>query len=166
MRHLLHARASVHKDATPIAAPKAAPTGCGLCIQAEIPLFQLQASVEQRGRDFQQGIAFRRPYEVLLLCTPLPNHHQAAAGERADSKLHEHEQPDQSGAALPLLPQHLVFASVPGAHSRKPHLGRLLQRHLPPSITCLEVWPPHAPHGLWPVTSLKTRGRRACAIVS
>ena len=92
---------------------------------------------------------------MLLLCTPFPNHDQAAASERADSKLHQAEQPDQLGDALPQLPQHLVFASVPGAHSRKPHLGRLLQRYLPLSIACLEVWPPPAPHGLWPVTSRK-----------
>ena len=111
-----------------------------------------------------QDIAYRRPYEVVLLCRPASSALQAAAppahtaADHSPSSL-EQEQgrsetcppgPDSSAAtsreagaagraALSNEPHDLVIAAVPGQHSRKPHLGRLLAQHLPPRPHCLEV---------------------------
>ena len=41
--------------------------------------------------------------------------------------------------AWPTIPEQVVVAAVPGAHSRKPHLGRLLSAFVPPGVRCLEV---------------------------
>lgn len=67
-----------------------------------------------------QDSEHRRPYEALLLA------HTPAAAASAD------------WASLG-PPQQLVIAAVPGEHSRKPHLGRLLRQYVPPSTSSLEV---------------------------
>ena len=73
-----------------------------------------------------QDNGLRRPYEPLLLARPVGcMAHAAAAGT------------DGSGAQQK-LPNLAIFA-VPGQHSRKPHLGRLLAPHLPRSPSLLEV---------------------------
>lgn len=62
-----------------------------------------------------QEVAHRRPYEVLVLAAP------------------KHWRPK-----APLPDFHCIIA-VPGQHSRKPQLGRLLAQHLPDNPKCLEV---------------------------
>ena len=37
------------------------------------------------------------------------------------------------------IPRDYCIFSVPGEHSRKPHLGRLLAKYLPEAPNCLEV---------------------------
>lgn len=62
-----------------------------------------------------QGSEHHKPYEPILLAASrdfVPEH--------------------------PLTKEYCIF-SVPEEHSRKPHLGRLLQRHLPAGPSCLEV---------------------------
>ena len=68
-----------------------------------------------------QEVAHRRPYEALLLARP----------RCSDSS----ESLEMQRRAVP----DMVFFAVPGEHSRKPHLGRLLARHLPAQPACLEV---------------------------
>ena len=63
----------------------------------------------------------RRPYEALLLLRPL--------GWQDSSQQQQQQLPTRDMA---------IFA-VPGHHSRKPHLGRLLQHLLLDSPACLEV---------------------------
>lgn len=110
-----------------------------------------------------QDTAYRRPYEVLLLCRPASSAQQAAvipvhtAADHPGSLNQEQSQsdvclPGPDSSALPsgkagavgmtVLSERLhdlVIAAVPGQHSRKPHLGRLLAQHLPPCPHCLEV---------------------------
>ena len=69
-------------------------------------------------RAYRQDSEHRRPYETLLLANTAP----AAASD-----------------AWPCVPDGLVIAAVPGAHSRKPHLGRLLSQYVPPGARRLEV---------------------------
>ena len=102
-----------------------------------------------------QDIAYRRPYEVVLLCRPASSALPAAttpadtAADHPDSLEQEQDRsetclpgPDSSAgpsreagavgrAALSEELRDLVIAAVPGQHSRKPHLGRLLAQHLP-----------------------------------
>ncbi|CAK0783316.1 hypothetical protein CVIRNUC_006515 [Coccomyxa viridis] len=109
-------------------------------------------------------IAYRRPYEAILLCRPGSSASQAAAAPAHTAADHpgslEQEQdgsetrlpgPDSSAgpsreagaagrAALSEELRDLVIAAVPGQHSRKPHLGHLLAQHLPPRPHCLEVF--------------------------
>ena len=91
-----------------------------------------------------QEIAYRRPYEVLLLCQPLSTaqqaavpekHHAADCGCEQDFNVPTSLSSEQAGK--PLLD--LVIIAVPGQHSRKPHVGRLLAPHLPKQPSCLEV---------------------------
>ncbi|CAL5220787.1 g2858 [Coccomyxa viridis] len=89
--------------------------------------------------------AYRRPYEVLLLCQPLSAASEAAALQGHDAARHEHaEKPPKQvshSAQQPSKPlQNSVIIAVPGQHSRKPHLGRLLAPHLPTQPSCLEVF--------------------------
>jgi hypothetical protein len=67
---------------------------------------------------FPQDIMHRRPYEALILASP-------------------------QGQILPQpqVPDGVVLLGVPGEHSRKPHLGRLLRPFIPggPEPRCLEV---------------------------
>lgn len=70
---------------------------------------------------YLQDAGHRRPYESLLLCC-------SEAAPEPWSAL---------GAAPP--PDNLVILSVPTEHSRKPHLGALLNDYLPPNAKCLEV---------------------------
>lgn len=92
---------------------------------------------------FVQDVVHRRPYEVLLLAVPAggaegepPIAHPAGSGG-------ERQQQPPPPPPLPSPPQHLVVVAVPGEHSRKPQLGRLLRRHVRPGACCLEVctWP-------------------------
>ena len=94
-----------------------------------------------------QDCQHRRPYESLLLCWPehLP---VPGAGTAADGAIHQGlaagaaaaaGAPGGSGFHL-LQERPLVVAAVPpAAHSRKPHIGALLQPLLPPGARCLEV---------------------------
>ena len=110
-----------------------------------------------------QDIAYRRPYEVLLLCRPAYTAPEAAttpahtAADHPGGLKQEQRQSDtglpgpdssavpggEAGAvgriALSERMHDLVIAAVPGQHSRKPHLGRLLVQHLPLRPHCLEV---------------------------
>ena len=65
-----------------------------------------------------QDSEHRRPYEALLLA---------------------HTAPVAAPTAWPAVPDQVVIAAVPGAHSRKPHLGRLLSALVPPGVRRLEV---------------------------
>ena len=76
-----------------------------------------------------QDSGLRRPYEPLLLARPMGSSAHAAAAHGA-----EHSRAQQE------VPNLAIFA-VPGQHSRKPHLGRLLAPHLPHSPSLLEVRP-------------------------
>ncbi|CAL8472253.1 g11795 [Coccomyxa elongata] len=69
-------------------------------------------------------VAHRRPYESLVLARPrsTASNSNAAGGEQRGQ-----------------IPN-MVFLAMPGQHSRKPHLGRLLKRHLPPQPACLEMF--------------------------
>jgi hypothetical protein len=79
-----------------------------------------------------QDCQHRRPYESLLLCWP---EHLSVPGAGAAAE----GAADSSGFHL-LLERPLVVAAVPpAAHSRKPHIGALLQPLLPPGARCLEV---------------------------
>ncbi|KAK9905667.1 hypothetical protein WJX75_004219 [Coccomyxa subellipsoidea] len=69
-------------------------------------------------------VAHRRPYEVLLLARPRSSN--ASGGAVCQEQCR----------AVP----DMVFFAVPGDHSRKPHLGRLLRRHLPAHPACLEMF--------------------------
>jgi hypothetical protein len=73
-----------------------------------------------------QDAGSRRPYEALLLLRPKSSQAAAAAGD-GDAQ----QQPQQ--------PRDKAIFAVPGQHSRKPHLGRLLQPLLPSNAACLEV---------------------------
>ena len=68
----------------------------------------------------QQDILHRRPYEALLLAVPAD----------ADAAWLED---------LPLPPDGFVLAAIPGQHSRKPALGRLLAPYVPAAGCRLEV---------------------------
>ena len=65
-----------------------------------------------------QEVAHRRPYETVLIAAH-PGHE-----------------------ARKSLPEDFCILSVPGEHSRKPHLGRLLERYLPDRPKCMEVGTP------------------------
>ena len=88
-----------------------------------------------------QEVAYRRPYEAALLCQPLSAAppaavpHQHGAGDCG--LLHESASHSRSQPSKPL--QDMVIIAVPGQHSRKPHIGRLLMPHLPARPSCLEV---------------------------
>lgn len=120
-----------------------------------------------------QDIAYRRPYEVLLLCKLAPSAAQAkapTAGSAQDAEFGEgvlesarvqKQQPHDAQltepktwalqSAGPDEPESIsdnqickplrdmVMIAVPGQHSRKPHLGKLLAPHLPMQPECLEV---------------------------
>lgn len=101
------------------------------------------------GHSAVQETAYRRPYEVLLLCQPLSAASEAAPLQGHDAARHEHaEKPPKQvshSAQQPSKPlQNSVIIAVPGQHSRKPHLGRLLAPHLPTQPSCLEVDSTHA----------------------
>ena len=81
---------------------------------------------------------------MLLLCRPLSAALQAAAPKEHDAaNLSKAEEPCElaspgaSQASKPL--RDLVIIAVPGQHSRKPYIGRLLSPHLPKNPSCLEV---------------------------
>lgn len=108
-----------------------------------------------------QDVAFRRPYEILLLCKPCETEPKAALDQSSPAvaspmpidgtgnlsgAASRGVQPTEGAAAgvpavepLPQLPQQLVFCAVAGCHSRKPHVGRLLRKHCPANPRCLEV---------------------------
>lgn len=94
--------------------------------------------------DTKQDVEHRRPYESLLLCWPahLPPPPSAADPE-ACSGSHSGGGGGGNGSddGFHLLQgRPMVVAAVPPAsHSRKPHLGALLQPLLPPGARCLEV---------------------------
>ncbi|KAK9865639.1 hypothetical protein WJX84_007556 [Apatococcus fuscideae] len=67
----------------------------------------------------RQGASHHHPYEPILL-----------AWRRGCSQW-----PEMAG-----LPRHLVLAAEPVQHSRKPHLGPVLQLCLPPAPSCLEMF--------------------------
>ena len=97
-----------------------------------------------------QETAYRRPYEVLLLCQPISAALQAAAPEKHAATSLEHGQEPQEAARdranQPCKPlRDITIIAVPGQHSRKPHLGRLLEPHLPARPSCLEVNGGHTP---------------------
>ena len=78
---------------------------------------------------------------MLLLCQPLSAAPEAVTHDAARVQ-HIEEFPEQVShsaqqASKPL--QDIVIIAVPGQHSRKPHLGRLLAPHLPTQASCLEV---------------------------
>ena len=120
-----------------------------------------------------QDTAYRRPYEVLLLCKLAPSAAQAkapTAGSAQDAEFGEgvlesarvqKQQPHDAQltesktwalqSAGPDEPESIsdnqickplrdmVMIAVPGQHSRKPHLDKLLAPHLPMQPECLEV---------------------------
>ena len=71
--------------------------------------------------DSLQEVAHRRPYETILIAA------------------HEGYRP-----YVP-VPENFCIFSVPGEHSRKPHLGRLIAPYLPDKPDCMEVKPLHDP---------------------
>ena len=73
-----------------------------------------------------QNAGSRRPYEALLLLRPKGSQAAAAAG-------------DDDAQKQPREARDCAIFAVPGQHSRKPHLGRLLQPLLPRKPACLEV---------------------------
>lgn len=82
-----------------------------------------QDRVEGKRECAMQELAHRRPYEVLLLARP----RGSAPPGGADVAPRQQQLSD------------MAFLAVPGEHSRKPHLGRLLAPLLPPQPACLEV---------------------------
>jgi hypothetical protein len=117
-----------------------------------------------------QDVVFRRPYEAVLLCKPCQTVPQTRQTEPKTSAQQQPDEaatsvtladttaedgcaaaaacdrqstaPGQAGPSIEAPPQQLVFAAVAGCHSRKPHLGRLLQKYCPFKPRSLEVWPP------------------------
>lgn len=93
------------------------------------PVYSINLSQHPRCRSqtlcgiCSQDSEHRRPYEGLLLA-----HSRGATYSPEWMQL--------------LPPDKLVLAAVPGEHSRKPHLGRLLRRYVPPTARCLEVSSP------------------------
>ena len=91
-----------------------------------------------------QEVAYRRPYEALLLCQPLSAAPQAAVppepGAAECGHAQEPHNPASHGSSRPSRPlRDMVIIAVPGQHSRKPHIGRLLMPYLPTRPSCLEV---------------------------
>lgn len=84
----------------------------------------------------------------------------AAAGAAAEAS--------GAPAAAPLeepIPDGLVLLSVPTQHSRKPHLGPLLRRYLPPEPRCLEVgWYDACAGGRANLKLTSRAGRRAASL--
>lgn len=129
--------------------------------------YQLECGVVKTWEHGMQEAAYRRPYEALLLCQPISSAGQVAAasdsGAADSSRCGEQEhnviylQPEISASstvqkeASDMIQssrtghqgsqqlRDMVIIAVPGQHSRKPHVGRLLAPHLPPSPQCLEV---------------------------
>jgi hypothetical protein len=77
-----------------------------------------------------QDVAHRRPYEGLILARPAATSSLSSPGDQAVMSWMHAQQPKA-----------MVILAVPGEHSRKPHLGRLLRLYLPEQPACLEVCP-------------------------
>lgn len=120
----------------PLGAPAAAELlpGWGLRQLATWHWLKVCDSGEPVGR---LDIQHRRPYESLLLCWPAglpapPAQPAAASSSNSDGG-------GRSGFHVPGATALVVAAVPPAAHSRKPHLGPLLEPLLPPGARCLEV---------------------------
>ncbi|KAK9823771.1 hypothetical protein WJX72_005400 [[Myrmecia] bisecta] len=104
-------------------------------------------------------VAHRRPYEVLILAQPKgttastspPASDSGQDGQQPPPAAEQHvtsqvPQPQLEhgpngavGGPAP-LPRHFCIFAVPGEHSRKPQLARLLRPYLPANARCLEMF--------------------------
>lgn len=83
----------------------------------------------------------RHPYEVLLLLRrDGSDQHPWQWPNAAEEKPQGAEPAPGEHEALPAPPPERVIVAVPGAHSRKPHLGPLLEAYAPAGCKRLELF--------------------------